>query len=108
MDIAQTDPSQLAVPFADLVAAARAWEDSSQRIGRAVSALARTGAAGAGPECAGPRVGPVLAERLGNWCARATDVARCAADHADAIRACVASSTATDVEVAASFRMGTS
>lgn len=98
MEIAQTEPSQLAVPFAELVNAASAWDGARRMIDDCVLG---TRAADAG--CCGPEVGPVLAERLARWRTEVALIGDAVADQAEALRACMTTSAAADADVARRF-----
>ncbi len=99
MDIVQTDPDQIAVPFAELVAAASAWDDAGRETDESLRTT-RRGDAG----CCGPRVGPVLAERLDRWCTEVGVISSAVGAHADALRACAATSALADADASRRFR----
>jgi hypothetical protein len=86
------------VPFAELAAAASAWDGAGGLIDEGVRGDSR-----GGRELCGPQVGPVLAERLASWLAQGRLLSDVVADHADALRACAAASEMADADVARRF-----
>jgi hypothetical protein len=98
MEISHTDPSHVAVPFAELVAAASAWDGARGLIDDGMR-----GARATDPSCAGPRVGPAHAERLARWLTQVALLGDVVAGHADALRVCAASSERADADVAGRF-----
>jgi hypothetical protein len=98
MENAHTDPSHLAVPFAELVEAASAWDDARGLIEDCAMRTRAQDATGFGPQ-----VGPVLTERLDRWRAEVALLGDAVAAHADALRACAATSRLADAAVVRRF-----
>jgi hypothetical protein len=98
MEISHTDPGHIAVPFAELVTAARAWGDTARLIDDGLSTMGTPDASGFGAQ-----VAPALTERLGRWRAQVALLSQGAADHADALRACAATAELADAGVARRF-----
>jgi hypothetical protein len=98
MEILHTDPDQIAVPFAELAAAARAWDDAGRQINEGLGVTPAQDTS-----CCGPQVGPVLAARLARWRRDVTGINSAVGDQADALRACAAASAMADADVARRF-----
>jgi hypothetical protein len=98
MEISHTDPGHIAVPFAELVAASHAWDDTARLIDEGLSTMSTRDAA-----CFGPQVAPALGERLAHWLAQVALLSQEAAGQASALRACAATAGSADAGVARRF-----